>query len=238
MSTYLFVHGSWHGGWCWDKITSLLKSQGHTAISPDLPSHGNDKTPIQEVTLELYTDCVCNVLDSQTEPVILVGHSMGGLIISQVAEYRPEKIRKLVYLTAFMLKNGESTLQVVMQDVDSLLVKNLVMSDDQMSSNVKKDMIKEVFYHDCTEEDFSNAISLLVPQSSVPLGTPISLTDEKFGQIPKVYIECLDDRVITPSVQKKMYTDYNCEQIITINSSHSPFFSFPDELASHLISFS
>ncbi|WP_413467230.1 alpha/beta fold hydrolase [Pleurocapsa sp. FMAR1] len=94
MSIYILIHGSWHGSWCWNKVATLLEQAGHKAIAPDLPSHGDDRTPIFEVTLQSYEDRVCEVVKAQTEPVILVGHSMAGIVITQAAEQCPAKIEK------------------------------------------------------------------------------------------------------------------------------------------------
>ena len=86
MSTYVLIHGAWHGAWCWDKLAPLLQDQGHTVIAPDMPAHGQDLMPISEVTLQSYANRVCEVVNQQTEPVILVGHSLGGISITQAAE--------------------------------------------------------------------------------------------------------------------------------------------------------
>lgn len=66
---------------------TLLEQAGHKVIAPDLPSHGKDKTPISKVTLQSYADCVGEILIEMIEAVILVGHSMGGIVITQAAEY-------------------------------------------------------------------------------------------------------------------------------------------------------
>lgn len=87
--TYLPIHGAWHGAWCWYKLMSRLERLGHTVIAPDLPSLGRDRTPVDRVSLPLWREFVCNILDTQTEPVILVGHSRGGIVISEAAEQRP-----------------------------------------------------------------------------------------------------------------------------------------------------
>src|SRR5579871_2802681 len=81
MSTFLLVHGAWHGGWCWRKIAPLLEAKGHTVFAPDLPSHGKDRTLASSVTLESYVDRICQIAVTHTEPVILLGHSMGGVCI-------------------------------------------------------------------------------------------------------------------------------------------------------------
>jgi pimeloyl-ACP methyl ester carboxylesterase len=79
MSTYVLIHGAWHGAWCWGKVVPLLQEKGHRVYTIDLPSHGADQTPVAQVSLKAYTDRVCEVLDGLDEPAILVGHSMGGI---------------------------------------------------------------------------------------------------------------------------------------------------------------
>lgn len=234
MSTYILIHGSWNGSWCWEKVAPLLEKQGHRVITPDLSGHGQDKTPIPEILLQTYVDRVLEILDAQPEPVILVGHSMGGIVISQAAEYRPDKIKILVYLCAILLRNGQSCVQVQEQESDSLIKPNLILPEDQSYVTLREEAIKEIFYEDCSDEDVVRAKSLMVLEPAAPITTPISITEENFGRVPRVYIECLHDRAISPSLQKKMYTALSCLKVISMNTSHSPFFSAPEELATHL----
>ncbi|MGD8286801.1 MAG: alpha/beta fold hydrolase [Desulfobacterales bacterium] len=236
MSNYVLIHGAWHGGWCWKNIIPLIEKEGHSVVAPDLPGHGKDKKPITEITLQAYTDRVCQILDEQSEPVILVGHSMGGVVITQTAEYRPEKIKTLVYLTGFLLQNGEFLLQLAEPDTKALVLPNLVMAEDQSYATIKEEALKEVFYADCSDEDVEFAKSQLVPQAAAPFATPVSSTEENFGRVPRVYISCSRDKAISPSVQEKMYKALPCEKIVSLETSHSPFFSAPEELANHLLS--
>jgi pimeloyl-ACP methyl ester carboxylesterase len=236
MSTYVLIHGAWHGSWCWDKVVPLLEKEGHNVITPDLPGHGNDKSPIPEISLQAYANRVCEVVDAQSEAVILVGHSMGGIVITQAAEYRPEKIKKLVFLAAFLLKSGEFLLQYAEPDTDSLVLPNLIMAGDESYSTWKEDALKEALYGDCSEDDVTRAKSLLVPQASAPLETPVNTTPHNFGRLPRVYITCNRDRAISPSIQEKMYNNLPCENVINMDTSHSPFLSAPEELVGHLIS--
>jgi len=94
MSTYILIHGAFQGKWCWEKVKYSLEQKNHHVIAVDLPGSGEDMTPPQEVTLKSYTDKVIAVLEKVDSPVILVGHSMEGVVISQVAEYLPEKNTK------------------------------------------------------------------------------------------------------------------------------------------------
>ena len=233
MSTFVLVHGASHGAWCWKKVVPFLVTEGHTVVAPDLPAHGQDRTPIADVTLKAYTDRVCQVLDDQTESVILVGHSMGGIVITQVAEYRPEKIGKLVYLTAVIPVNGESLRQATEE------IRNpefITVADDESCYSYKDELVVDIFYGDCSEEDVSFAKAMLVPQPTSPVVEPVHISDDKYGRVPRVYIECLQDRILVPAFQKKLYTAVPCERVISMNTSHSPFLSAPEALAKHLLS--
>jgi pimeloyl-ACP methyl ester carboxylesterase len=236
MSTYLLIHGSWHGAWCWYKVLPRLERAGHRVVATDLPSLGIDRTPIGQISLETWTDSVCRILDAQDEPVILVGHSRAGILISQAAEKRPEKVKALIYLAAFLLRQGESLLQVVQKDDASMVLPNLVMAENQSSATVRQSAIKEIFYGNCSEEDLALARLLLVPEAMAPLATPISVGQSNFGRVPRVYIECMQDKAIPPALQKKMYTALPCQKVISMDTDHSPFFSAPEALVTHLLS--
>ncbi len=237
MSTYVLIHGAWAGRWCWEKVAPLLQQAGHQVVPLDLPGHGQDRTPLREITLAAYTKRVCETLDAQAEPVMLVGHSMGGIVITQVAEERPEKIQTLVYLSAFLPQNGESLFQLASGDTGSLIMPNLMVNEEQGYMTFKEEApLKEIICADCSDEDAAWVKSLLVPQAIAPTATPVRTTAKNYGRVSRVYIETLCDRAISPSMQKKMYTALPCQKIISMETSHSPFLSAPQELARHLTS--
>ena len=233
MSTYVLVHGAFEGGWVWDKVVPLIENGGHRVLAPDLPGHGGDKTPTTEVTLQLYVDRICAVLDAQPEPVILVGHSMAGVVITQVAEHRPHRIRKLVYLAAFLPQDGQSAGDF--READSLTEKNIILADDDRTFTVRQEANQEINFEDCPAEDVARAKTLSVPQAIAPLVTAVKTTSKNFGRVPRVYITCLKDKALSPEMQKKMYTALVCEKVITMDTSHFPLFSAPDALADHLM---
>ncbi|MBI3798466.1 MAG: alpha/beta fold hydrolase [Deltaproteobacteria bacterium] len=234
MSTFVLIHGGCHGAWCWYKVVPLLEKHGHTVIAPDLPSHGRDKTPVSAVTLQAYVEAVCHILDAQREPVVLVGHSMGGGIITQTAEYRPDKIKTLVYLTALLPANGESMGDVLRRNTASVLPSNIVPAADPGAMMVREEVLTEAFYGDCSAEDVALAKLSLVPQATAPLRTPLQTSAANFGRIPRVFIECRRDQAHSLSFQQSVYTAFPGQQVITMDTSHSPFFSAPGELAAHL----
>ena len=234
MSTFILVHGSWHGAWCWYKLVPRLEKLGHTVIAPDLPSLGRDRTPVNRVSLASWRRHICEIVDSVPGQVVLVGHSRGGIVISEVAEHRPERVQTLVYLCAFLLRNGECLSDVAGSDETSLIPPNVVMSEDKTSSVVRSEAWRDVFYGECSEDDYALARLCLQPEPTVPLVTPLKVSAEKFGSVPRVYIECLRDRAIPIALQRRMQADWPCQRVLALDTDHSPFFSRPDELAALL----
>ena len=191
-----------------------------------------------DITMDDYVDAVRKVIDHQGEPVILVGHSMGGGVITQVAEISHRKIKTLVYVTGFLPKSGQTIQELVASEHNrnSLLRQNIELSEDRRTTTVRKDSLREVFYGDCSEDVVSTAKQSLVPNAIAPILSPIQTTTENFGRVPRIYIECLSDRCLTPELQRMMYTAQDCNTVLSLQSSHSPFFSVPEDLVGHLTS--
>ncbi|WP_345262785.1 alpha/beta fold hydrolase [Nibrella viscosa] len=242
--TYILVHGAWYGGgWCWHKVVPLLESRGYAVIPVDLPGYGQDTTPAASVTLDDYVTTVLDVAGSVKGKVVLVGHSLGGAVISQASEFLgPEKAEKLVYVDAFLLRNGESILAQVQQlaeaskaapepAAEQLAADYLIFSDDQKTCLVDPARMQEVFCHDAPAEDVALAKANLRWQPVAGLATPISVTDERYGVIPKVYIRCTKSRDLD---RRSIVQHVPCQQVFELPSSHSPFFSMPDRLAAIL----
>jgi len=231
---YILVHSAWLGAWQWTEVVKVLEENGKTVIVPDLPAHGNDKTPVSEITMDSYVNTIIDILDEQNQKVILVGHSFNGITISRVAELRSEKIKSLVYLTAFLLPNGGSFINAVAGVKESVAVENFYLSDDNSYALVKQDEIQNAFAHDIPKESFDKAKEYIVPQPAEPLGYQLEITDENYGSVPKYYIECTEDRAIPISIQRAMHKG-KVDKVFTLNSSHTPNFSQPKNLANILL---
>ena len=230
MSKFLLVHGSGHGAWCFEKLLKELKNKGHSADAIDLPGHGYNKIPIKDVTLEKYSS---EILKSLSSPTILLGHSMGGYPISLAAETKPNYIKHLVYLTAFVPEDGKS-LSEMRSKVDQYPLTSVIKkTEDGLGFYIPTKYQKDILYNDCSKQDINFASENLCVQAIKPQSTPIKL-GANFKNISKSYISCLDDRTIPIELQKKLSANIPKENKYEIKSGHSPFFSKPAELANIL----
>lgn len=230
MKTFILIHGSWHSAWNWHRVTPILEQRGHTVHAVDLPGMGRDKTPIKEVTMKSTVKHICQLIDSIEGKIVLVGHSKNGIMISQVAEYRPEKIEKLIYLAAYLIPDGKTQGEYSVQDTDGVLKPYVTRYEESGSHTLQPEIYKEGLYHDC-DDNITELAKLLLGHEPVESGvTPLQLTEENYGSVPRYYIECTEDRAVTPFIQKKMYTETPCEKVYRLPTSHSPFFSRPQEL--------
>jgi pimeloyl-ACP methyl ester carboxylesterase len=226
--TYVLVHGAFAGGWSWERLVTQLEANGDEVITLDLPAHGDDPTAPEQATLQAYSDVVVEALDGASKPVVLVGHSMGGLVVSQAAEARPEKVAKLVYLAAFLVEDGTSLLAAAGGDPESTLQD--FVATDATSATLAPEGILGSFCSDCSADDAALIEEHLRPEPLAGFTTPIKVSAEKWGSVPRFYIETLQDKAIGPSKQAEFYTALPCEKVVSIDAGHCPFLTQPEAL--------
>jgi len=232
MSTFVLVHGAFHGAWCWYKVIAGLEARGHRAIAPDLPGHGLDRTPMEKCNLGLYVSTVVAAIEAEEEPVVLVGHSLGGLTVTQVAERVPERVRSVVYLTAMLAPDGQNGGDLNLITEDSPTTQYLEVSE--LAMTFRTEGLREIFYHQCPAEDVALASLLASPEPTVIMEAPMRTTELNYGRVPRVFIECTEDQAIPIAKQREWYGVVPCQRVITMETDHSPFFSAPADLVAHL----
>ncbi len=157
-------------------------------------------------------------------------------MLSEVAERIPERIRTLIYVSAFLLDNGRSLQDAAAEDTESLFgPADMIVNEEQLSVSLREETVRDIFYGQCSDEQVLLAQSLLRPEPLLPLATPVSISAARFGRVPRVYIECTLDRAITHSAQRRMQDAIPGGERITLQTDHSPFFSRADELAAALL---
>jgi pimeloyl-ACP methyl ester carboxylesterase len=234
MPPILLIHGAWHGAWCWDRLIPALEARGRRASAIDLPSAGEDPTPPESATLEMWSDRVVAELEALGEPALLVGHSMGGLSITQAAERAPERVAKLIYLCAYLPRDGETLASLSRTADPAEMLMRMVYAEDRLTVTVADETIRPAFYGDCSDEDLAFARARLKPLPLQPIFAPVRVTPQRYGRVPRAYIECTDDHAIPLALQRAMADAAEPIERRTLDTSHSPFFSAPDRLANIL----
>jgi pimeloyl-ACP methyl ester carboxylesterase len=236
MSHYVLVHGAWEGGWSWENVAPLLESNGHEVTTVQLPGSNGNMKPIDEVTLDTYVNEIAKVIDSIPEKAILVGHSLGGISISQVAERMPDRIDRLVYVAAFLLQDGATALETMQGDAGGELLPQLLFSEDQSYAEVPEAAWRETAFNDV----HSDAIELVLPrlamkQASEPFVTKLELSNDRFGSIPKYVVRTSLDRVFSTELQDRMIKNWALKDVVTLEAGHFPALSMPHDLGSTLL---
>jgi pimeloyl-ACP methyl ester carboxylesterase len=224
----VLVHGAGHGAWCWEELVPLLEGRGYQVSTLDLPGLGDDSTPSASVTLEGYFQRVIEVVNAGIAPVLLVGHSMGGVPISGAAEALPDKVGRLVYLAALLPENG---LRISEFDLGEDSAQRAVVPRDEGTIDFDPRLVQDIFYNTCPPEFALRAAGRLRPQATGAFTTRILLTAERWGRVPKTYIICTRDRAFPPAKQYWLCNRLPDIRRRLLHTDHSPFYSDPEGLA-------
>jgi pimeloyl-ACP methyl ester carboxylesterase len=228
MANIILVHGAMHGAWCWEHVTPLLTGMGHAVRAIDLPGLGDDHTPAESVTADDWAVAVASAARAMDRPAVLVGHSLGGTAISQGAERAPDQVCGLIFVSAILIEAGETVMSACPE---------LMEIADRAAHKFPNDpnaVAMQLFYGSTNPAIAAAAIARLRPQPSAVLTRPLQVTAERFGRLPRAYIECADDGVVPLDVQRKMQARLPCHPVITMAGDHSPFLSAPRLLAAHI----
>ena len=226
----LLIHGACHGSWCWDQLTPLLEERGYVVRAIDLP--GRRPSPVWgwRVRLRDQAKAVIAGAAAMRRPVIALAHSMGGMAMSAAAELEPSLFQRLVYLSAYIPADGDRLITLGARDRHSRVGEATRSSALKGFIWVKTEASGRIFYGDCSAEQIAWANKLLVREPLRPAFGKLALTD-RFGAVPRSYIRCTLDLVVSASFQDEMISAWPCDKVATLESSHSPFLSMPERLS-------
>ena len=188
---------------------------------------------MSDVTLAGWAAFIAKLSRAAGGRVILVGHSRGGTVISEAGELACEDLLGLVYLAAVLFPAGMKTIDLPVERREGA-EGPVIASADGASFRIEPAMARELFYNRASTEDAAWASSQLCAEPFAPNSVPLTVSDERWGRLPRAYIECLDDRAVPIGLQRSMQKRLPCDPVVTMDSDHSPFLTAPAELAAHL----
>jgi pimeloyl-ACP methyl ester carboxylesterase len=238
MATFMLVHGAWHGGWCWQKLTPFLEAAGHAVYAPTLTGLAERAAEISPaVGLDTHIQDVVRLLVEQDlHGVILVGHSYGGMVITGAVDAVPERIAHLVYLDTFVPRDGDSMAGI--SPVVIWLLRRQAQGDGWSIPSHGD-------YGVTTEPDRSWVLSSVTPQPLKTLEQSLHLKHPAIVSTkPRTHIECtgtsaarsrlrhLLRRLLAPRALPPREAGWRLRQLPT---GHDAMITMPRELADLLL---
>jgi len=216
--TIVLVHGAWHGPWCWSPVLARLDDHGIPAVPVELG--------LQD--LHRDADAVTTAIDEIGGPVVLVGHSYGGAVVTEAGVH--PMVERLVFLCAFTLAEDETVLGVTLDhEAQTPLSGSMVLHPDG-TSTIDPDTAAHVFYGHCDPLDAAWATALLRPHTGSTLTQPSKAV--AWREKPTTYVVCGDDRTVAPSLQRELAARIPGAAVLEwADADHSPFLSRPGEVA-------
>lgn len=237
----VLVHGAFQDERAWSEVAPRLEAAGHAVTAVRLAGRAGDATPIQQITLDTYRDQVAAAVTAAAArhgPVVLVGHSFGGITIANVAEAMPEQLRRLVFVGAYLPQAGAADQSMAkLAEADrwngfNKTRQNFIVARDYQSAGVLEDDVVALFCADCSASDQARTLREFLQREPLkPAGTPVTLSAARYGRVPKTYLKTLRDRAISPEFQDQMLKATPVQRVVSLDSGHSPFRSRVDELA-------
>jgi len=224
---FVLVHGAWHGGWVFDQAVNLLQAAGHTAEAPTYPGNrpGDDRSGI---TFDTIVDAVAGILNKQTEPVVLVGHSSAGFVLQAAAPRAADKIERMVFYNTFLLPDGKAQFDLVPPEAAEGLGMAAKASPDN-SVPVIPEFVRETLMAGDSQANQDAVIEKCVPQPFTLFTTPVSTAPFKALDIPTSVLFCKDDTSLPPGAYLGMAQaelgDFN---LVEIDGGHETVFTNPD----------
>jgi len=240
MAGFVLIHGAFHGGWCFDPIVEILRAKGHTVAAPDLPGMGGDVEALRAATLDGWAEFTLDACRAMRAEIgdarlVLAGHSRGGVVISAAAEADPDAMDSLAYICAMMVPPVMST-ESMNEIVPSGSGPREIVTYLPDGSGMMTDPAQAArYFAQLSPPELAQAAARrLVAEPAGPNAAPPRVTAERWGRVPRLYIQCLQDQAIPIANQRRMVELAPGTTTVTLDTDHSPFYSAPQALADAL----
>jgi pimeloyl-ACP methyl ester carboxylesterase len=232
---FVLLHGSWHGGWAWEPTAWCLRESGHAAYAPTYPGRlpGASRAGIRH---DDYVDSVIRFIEGRDlRDVVLVGHSFGGSVVSRVSQVIPERLKRLVFHTAFVVADGASVNDEFPDDQTALFEAAARDSPDG-TVECPWEVFRDQFIQDASPEAARSVWERLVPQPFAPWAQKLDLGEFYRGELPRSCVAVADDRALPAGKwHPEMSSRLGRFKLIEMDGSHEVMFTRPAELARKLV---
>ncbi|MEU9267136.1 alpha/beta fold hydrolase [Streptomyces sp. NPDC048251] len=267
----LFLHGAWHGSWCWSEVIAHVAAAGRPALAVDMAGHGlrarrpeclsrrpydpaalaDEVSPVADVDLDQAGDLLVSQIRQlgRGDPVTVVAHSMGGAVLTRVAQQAPELVAHAVYLTAFMPASDIPAFAYLrMPESEGALLESSLRADPAEIGAMRIDLasddadyrqqLRDALFGDVDPTVADAAFALMTPDAPAGIGFgTTTLTRDGWGSVPRTYVTCAQDMAIRPALQRRFIADADAAfphertSVVALDSCHSPFLSMPCRVA-------
>ena len=229
--TFVLVHGAFQDASSWSAVADRLTAAGHDVVAVELPGRDATGEAARAVSLDDYVATVAEAVAAANAPVTLVGHSFGGITISGVAEQMPERTDRLIYVAAYVPRSGESMETLALADGDNRFTdQTFVIAEDYSHAEILEADRVRVFGQDADSDEAAALVASMIREPLAPIGTPVELSDERFGSVAKAYIRTLDDGTVSTPLQTMMIERAGITEVRDIDTGHVPHLTRPDAL--------
>jgi len=232
LETFVLVHGAWHDGSAWDPTVRHLESRGQRAFAPTMAGHG--KSAARNVNHAQCTESIVRAIaDRGLREVVLVGHSFGGTVICKVAEAIPERIKRLVFLNAFVLKDGNSLMDESPPHYVELF-ERLAKESADYTVIIPFPIWRESFVNDADIETAKWTYAQLSPEPYQPCKDKLDLKKFYSLQTPRSFINCTEDIALPPGEwgwHPRMSSRLGLHRLVQMPGSHEVIYTNPGGLA-------
>ena len=232
-ATFVLVHGGGHGGWCWQRVARRLRDRGADVYTPTLTGFGErSHLDLASVSFETFVTDVVNVFRFEDlHDVVLVGHSMGGVIVPRVAELVPDRIRRVVWLAGAVTADGETLIEAVPQ---SPWIARAVTLGPDGTAHTDPELVLDANIHDGTPDERAFVRDRHLPYPPDALVEPGRLGAFLALGLPTGYVTARDDRTIEPSVCAKFVARLPGCRAVDVGGGHDCMITRPDEVTDAL----
>ena len=224
--TFVLVHGAWHGAWCWQPLGAVLDDRGLAHDALDLPSSSG-----LDASVDMNTDVMAlRRFCHDRGPVVLVAHSYAGAVVAEAAP-KIDGLAGIVYLAALLPRVGQTASDVTRAYGVRSALDATIRRDDEGFLLLDPEPASLALYGDCDTVTRQWAINKVSNQTFASFRTV--RTSENVA-VASTYVICSRDQALAPEVQERIAQD--CDDVVALDSDHSPFLSHPEELADLFVS--